>query len=46
MRRSARRIRCGGWVNGGRLAARVAAQSRDGVEEYPPMTNGTDADFL
>ena len=31
---------------GGRLTARVVTQSSDGIEEYPAMTNGTDADFL
>ena len=28
------------------LHARFGAQSRDSIEEYPAMTNRTDADFL
>jgi molybdenum ABC transporter molybdate-binding protein len=40
----------GGWsglqVTGRPLSSRIGAQSSDGSEEYPAMTNGADADFL
>jgi hypothetical protein len=40
----------GGWsglqVTGRPLSSRIGAQSSDGTEEYPTMTNRADADFL
>ena len=40
------RNRRGRGVNGGRFTAPVVTQSSNGIEEYPAITNGTDADFL
>jgi hypothetical protein len=43
--------RCSRWSSGycrdgWSLHAPKVAQCNDGIEEYPAMTNGTDADFL
>jgi hypothetical protein len=37
---------CGRYLSRGRLLARIGVQSRDSFEQYPAMTNRTDADFL
>src|SRR5262249_51773631 len=38
--------RRGASVSRRRLCAPIGTHSTNGVEEYPTMTNGTDADFL
>ena len=36
----------GRHVSGGRVAAGIAAQHSDSFQEYPPVTDRTNADFL